>query len=53
MTNPARETTRYAADAREKNRLKFHSMMGIPIPKDKKAAHRLRAIVRKIDKRDK
>ena len=42
---------RYLLDKAEKNRCKFHSTLAIPVPKNKKEAHRVRAIVRRIETR--
>ena len=39
-------------DEKERRRMKFFSELGIKVPKNKKAAMRLRAKLRKIDKRD-
>ncbi len=44
-------SNRYLLDKAERNRCKFHSTLAIPIPKNKKEAHRLRAIVRRIETR--
>lgn len=49
--NSVRETSRFMEDAKEKNRLKLHSLLGIGVPRTKKERNRLQAKLKKIDKR--